>query len=577
MRRLKDEWQRAKDKTQGVSIKKFRRLAYYLFFLVLFLAFFDRAMIVASDGIFFGSSQNFGDLPFHLGAIFGFTDGNNFPPQNPSYAGAKFTYPFTADFLTACLIKLGVSVQSAMFVQNVTWAFSLLLVFERFIWKLTKKRFASKIAPFILFFSGGLGFLWFFKDYWYGTQSFWEIIWNLPRDYTIGDKFRWGNTMIVLFITQRSFLLGMPLTIIVLGYLWRIFSRKEHESGKKTFRMNRYSAFFVGLLAGTLPLVHAHSLFVLFIVSAFLFFFSLNRWRDWIAFGIGVSLVALPELFWIFSGSATSTKEFVAWHFGWDTRNDNLLWFWFKNTGILIPCIIAGLFLMIFIDRRKSEGDSEAVEGNDSIQFSALTVFIVPFGFIFVLSNIAKFAPWEWDNIKILIYWFVGSIPLVALAIWWLWSKKALFYRLLAVGLISLLTLSGALDVWRVASAQMRYQLFSKDAVEIAEEIKKKIEPNALFLHAPTFNTPIVLSGRRSMMRYGGHLASHGIDFHEREDDLKRIFSGTATSEIFLKKHGIDYVLISPKVRELPDLNEEFFNRYEIIAEVGEYKVYRVK
>ena len=58
-------------------------------------------MIETKDGIFTGGSQNLGDLPFHLGAIFCFTEGNNFPPENPSFAGAKFSYPFMADLVTA--------------------------------------------------------------------------------------------------------------------------------------------------------------------------------------------------------------------------------------------------------------------------------------------------------------------------------------------------------------------------------------------------------------------------------------------------------------------------------------------
>ena len=204
-KQLKLEWQRAKDKTQGATFKNFWRLTYYVFFLILFMAFFDRAMIVTNEGIFTGASQNLGDLPFHLGAIFSFTDGNNFPPQNPSYADAKFTYSFIADFLTACLMKLGVEIKTAMFVQNVSWAFSLLVIFERFVFALTRSRLAGKIAPFILFFSGGLGFLWFFKDYFAGSQGFFDLLWNLPRDYTIGEKFRWGNSLVVLFVTQREF------------------------------------------------------------------------------------------------------------------------------------------------------------------------------------------------------------------------------------------------------------------------------------------------------------------------------------------------------------------------------------
>ena len=73
-----------------------------------------------------------------------------------------------------------------------------------------------------MFFSGGLGFIWFFGDYWAQGKGFFDFLNNLPKDYTIGDDFRWGNSLITLFLTQRSLLLGMPLTIIVLQKLWDV-------------------------------------------------------------------------------------------------------------------------------------------------------------------------------------------------------------------------------------------------------------------------------------------------------------------------------------------------------------------
>ncbi len=609
-RHFKDDWQRGKDKTQGASFKKLWKLSYYLFFLLLFLAFFDRAMIVGSDGIFTGASQNLGDLPYHLGAILSFTDGNNFPPQNPSFSDAKFTYPFIADFLTACLVKLGASVQSAMLIQNVSWAFSLLVILERFVYKLTNNRLAGKIAPFILFFSGGLGFLWFFKDYWYGTQGLWELIWNLPKDYTIGEKFRWGNSLVVLFITQRSLLLGMPLTIIILGYLWKIFSRagenpveeKKHFSKKRKRKTTQkspelfayLSPFLVGLIAGMLPLIHAHSLAVLFVVSVFLLFFSLRNWKEWIAFGIGVCVFAVPELVWILSGSASRTSEFIGWHFGWHSTDENPLLFWLKNTGIYIPFLIASL-LLVFLSRKQTgaemgRGDAETRRNGEKKKVRkgekrispfhnlpiSLSIFFLPFLFLFVVSNIAKFAPWEWDNIKVLIYWFVGSIPFVAFILARMWQKNTIF-RALATTSLFVLCFSGALDVWRTASAQMRNGVFDTDAVKIAEKIKLRTEPNALFLNAPTYNSAVVLTGRRSLMRYVGHLSSHGIDYKSREDDLKRIYAGNAATDVLLKKYGIEYVLISPKERDSLQVNERYFEKFQFVAEEGKYIVYKVK
>ena len=304
-KQFKANLNKARGKLDGANFKKFLRFAYYVFFFVLFWLFFERAMIETSLGIFTGGSNNLGDLPFHLGAIFGFTDGNNFPPQNPSFANARFTYPFMADFLTASFIKLGAGVRDAMFLQNVFFAFSLLVILERFVFKITNNRLAAKIAPVLLFFSGGLGFVWFAKDFWQSGQSFFDFIWKIPYDYTLReDKFRWGNSLIVLFITQRSLLLGMPLTLIALTKIFQIFvsddETERRRDGEKEVAQSLSpavaSSFLVGLLAGTLPLIHLHSLVVLFVVCAFLLILKSEKWREWIAFGIGVGIISIPEL-----------------------------------------------------------------------------------------------------------------------------------------------------------------------------------------------------------------------------------------------------------------------------------------
>jgi hypothetical protein len=105
-------------------------VAYYAVFFIIIYTFFDRAMLVSDKGIFTGGSQNLGDLPYHLGAIFSFTEGNNFPPENPSFSGAKFTYPFIADLIGAAFVKIGISVREAIIAANVAWAFALVVLLE---------------------------------------------------------------------------------------------------------------------------------------------------------------------------------------------------------------------------------------------------------------------------------------------------------------------------------------------------------------------------------------------------------------------------------------------------------------
>ena len=587
------DWAKAKGKLQGGNLKRFTGFGYYAFFFILFWLFFGQTMYETAAGIFTGGSNNLGDLPFHLGAILGFTDGNNFPPQNPSFSGARFSYPFIADFLTACFMRLGADLQSAMFLQNVSWAFSLLVILERFSARVTGSKLAGRIAPALLFFSGGLGFLWFFKDYWEQGKGLWEFLWALPRDYTIGEQFRWGNSLVVLFITQRSLLLGMPITIVVLGFLWRIFTtestedteQEDGETGRRGDAEKKFSfpaslrhrvsaSLLVGLLAGMLPLIHLHSLAALFIVTGFLFIVRPERWREWIAFGIGVCVIAVPELLWSMAGSATETSKFFGWHFGWDSRDANVIWFWVKNTGIVIPALIAGAYL-IHISKSRNAPERSKTE-DQRPKAKTLLLFYVPFIFLFVVSNTAKLAPWEWDNIKVLIYWYVGSVPLIAYAIAWSWEEKKLLRAAAVLGFAAL-TLSGGLDVWRTAAGQNKIKVFDADAVKIAEQIKAKTPPNALFLNAPTYNSAVVLSGRRSYMRYIGHLSSHGIDYGPREDEVKRIYEGGGVADIFLKKAEIDYVLVSPEERSSLKPNEEFFKKFPVVAEAGQYRVYRIR
>lgn len=594
--RFANDWRAALKNWEGTDFNKLLRFVYYSFFLVLFWFFFQRAMMdTASGAIFIGSSHNLGDLPFHLGAIFSFSDGQNFPPENPSFAFAKFTYPFIVDLIAATFSAFGARVSDALLLQNVFLGFSLLVVFERFVFKFTGNRTAARIAPALLFFCGGIGFLWFFKHAFEAPEGVYNYLWKMPVDYTIreekfrwgasGFSFRWGNSLTTLFLTQRSLLLGMPLTIIVLQKIWEIFTNAERGMRTAELKTNsniphsalRTPHFLVGLLAGTLPLVHTHSLAVLFLVCACLFFFSLENWRAWLVFGAGVSIVAVPELVWAMSGSATRFDVFADWHFGWDSRGENILGFWARNLGIFIPLLISGIY---YVASRESDNK----ENRKSAFGIRHLIFYIPFLLFFVVCNVARLAPWEWDNIKILIYWFLASIPFVALVLARLWESGGV-YKLIAAAAFAALTFTGALDVWRVASRAINYELFPADSVKLAGQIRERTAPRAMFLNAPTYNSSVVLSGRRSLMRYTGHLSSYGIDYEPRETEVKRIYEGSALSESLLKKYGIEYVVISPAERDYcrqanVELNEDYFKRFPVVAESGEhdeYRVYKIK
>ena len=237
---------------------------------------------------------------------------------------------------------------------------------------------------------------------------------------------------------------------------------------------------------------------------------------------------------------------------------ENPVWFWFKNTGFFIPLIVVGLLL----HRRRN-----------------LLSFYAPFALCFVLPNLFRLSPWIWDNIKILFYWWIASAPLVALALAHLWRKgRAL--RALAVGLVVAQTAAGSLDVWRAASGAVERQIFNPDSLRFAELIRRTTPSQSLILHAPTYNDPVYLTGRRTFMGYDGHLWSHGLEYLPRQEEIKRIYAGAPDAESLISKNHIDYVVIGP----LEDaamkgyglsLNKEYFNRYTKVGEEGEYRLYK--
>jgi hypothetical protein len=579
------------------------------FLLIVLWFFFDRAMLVRPEGIFTGVTNNLGDLPFHLSVITGFTEGNNFPPQDPSYAGARFAYPLLADFVAAAFVRLGASWAGAMFLQNLTLALGLVAILYRFTFKITRDAIAAIIAPFLLLFSGGMGWLMLFRRDTANGANLSELFWNLPHDYSIMQQtsYRWGNALTSLLVTQRSLLFGMPLTILIFAQWWRLVGGRAEAAEvavtEKKSKNKRHiekpllaassnniktpptggwrSALGLvpaALLAGMLPLIHAHSFAVVIAGAGALMILFRQYWRTWIVF-LAVSLViAVPQLLWITHGGSVETQSFLGFHFGWDNGVPDtpgagsligsvinpaawfaFLAFWLRNTGIFIPLLA---FALAWMWRRGG-------------RYRTVMLFYVPFVFFFFGPNLIKLAPWVWDNIKVLIYWFVGSIPLVAGLLGYVWSRNR-WARVGVIGLGLLLVAAGGLDVWRVVSGATEIQVFDHGAVELADQMRAKLPRQALMLNAPTYNTAVFLTGRRSYLGYTAHVWSHGIDYLPRERVARGIYAGEPGAEELIRQNGIEFVVVGPLERSQVNVNDGFFQKFPVVAEAGNSRVYQV-
>ena len=540
---------------------------------LLWLAF-DRVIVETDESLGTGFVNNLGDLPFHLGVISAFAYGHNFPPENPIFAGSGFSYPYISDVITAHFVLLGASMRDAFFVQNLVLGLALVGLLQRFAAVLTRDRLASYIAPLLVLFSGGLGWLLLFDQARAGERGLLAVIGRLPQDYTlIGEgPLRFGNTITTLLVTQRSLALGMPVALIVFIILWR-FVHDDGSWGIPRVRGGGDVAGFVArhrlplsaaILTGLLPLVHAHT-FGVVLGSAFFIGLAFRGWRDgrwfpWLVYVVVTLLIAVPMAWWSASGSVAGTGSFFGIELGWDRRDANPIWFWLANTGLFIPLAI-GTAIWLWRERGR--------RATDLLLFSA--VFVV----WFVVANVFKLAPWIWDNIKVLIYWFVGLTPLVALGLAAALRSTAP-WRAGAVAALLVLTLAGGLDVWRVVSRQTEFGEFDGDALAAAAIIRNETPPRATILHAPTFNAPVYLTGRRSLMGYAGHLWSSGVDYFDREADIKRMYAGEPDALDLLHRYDVDVIVVSPMERAQLAVNDAFLDQFPILARSGVYTLYEV-
>jgi len=563
-----------------------RAVGYFLFYAavtVIFWRVFSRAVIEDNTGLSTGLLNNFGDLPFHLSVITSFAFGNNFPPEDPTYAGVRFTYPFISDFVSAVFVRCGADLRESMFIENFILGLAFVGLVHRWALVMLHDRLAAIITPLIVLLNGGMGWTLLFEKAGTNAGGLFGALMDLPPSFTVIPEttWRWGNAVSTLLVPQRGFLMGLPLAVIVFTQWWIATDKTRPQQAPQTtnktraakkqkakqdndpqepsrFPLNTRRMIAAGVAAGLLPIVHAHSFVVVMAMAGCLALLQI-RWREWFAFFAVAFAIAIPQLLWSTMHSAVDASSFFAWEIGWDHGQENPVYFWFKNTGVFIPLLLAAVL----------------IRNGSYIVPRRLLLFYLPFTLCFVVPNFVKMAPWIWDNIKVLYYWWLASAPIVALLLAKLWQQGRI-RRIIAAVLFVCVTLAGTLDVAGIALRSIKYQVFDGDGLRFAELIKAQTAPRSLIIHAPVHNTPVFLTGRRSLMGYPGHIWTHGLQFVQREAEIRRIYLGSSDAEQLIRTYGIEYLVLGPHERILTPANAGFVSRFQKVGEVGEYQLYKI-
>jgi len=90
-------------------------------------------------------------------------------------------------------------------------------------------------------------------------------------------------------------------------------------------------------------------------------------------------------------------------------------------------------------------------------------------------------------------------------------------------------------------------------------------------------NPVAMLGGRRILKGFSGWLWSYGLDYWQREADVKKMYEEEEMIEKLLKNYGVDYVLIGPDEKgEFEVIDEFYINQYELVYNQEGYQIYKV-
>jgi len=499
--------------------------------------------------------STYGDLPLHLGIITSLVEQRQFPPDYSIFPGIRLSYPFLINLLSASLYMLGMTLRWSVLLPDILLSICVTFGFIMFSYTITKNALMTSMSAFMFFLSGGFGFIYFVDFTKKNPDNFMQLFggaYHGPSNFADGNIDLW-NVICHILVPQRTSLVGWAILFFVLWMLYQnLFLNKQN---------NKY-IIMSGLLIGFLPMIHTASFFLLTFISIVWLCFYITQqknklyvFKKWIPFVLIITVLSVPQLaFWTFS-SETAERS-VSFHFNWANYDDNWLWYWVKNGGVVF---ILALPAIVSLKR-------------DRLGFYSAAILL------FIIADVVAFTPVREDNNKIFHIWYAFTTIIIAEYLIIIFDKlKGIKGRriLLAMALF-LATFSGVLTV--IHDYASNPYVFSKSDLEIAEFVKKNTPKRAVFTSSTIHNNPIsALAGRTIVCGSESWLFSHGINYFKRVNDLREFYVNPDRITDLQEEYNIDYILVGHNERKIYKIdNSKFDEKFPRIYFENGFAIYAV-
>lgn len=457
---------------------------------------FGWLLYIDGDHLKIQSPNNLGDLALHLTYLRNFATGVPLWPENPIYFLSSVRYPAGIDLFNSLLYLIHIDLR-----QGLVWVglLSSLATFYAF-W-----RWGGSFAIAGFLFNGGV----------VGFQILKTHQW---MDYETVPSIAWKSIPLAMLVTQRGLLYAIAAGLLLL-YQWRakFFRVAGGDDAGNTAGYKAPLPFWIECtLYATMPLFHLHTFLALSIALGFWFLVGNSSTRKQLLLLVGYSVIPATFLVWLITDHFHAGSV-LGWKPGWvqpATFGNEFAMpffkFWFVNFGFWLPLV---LFLLVWLI-------SKAHDPKILFRLPDNLAFLIPAAGIFLLACTIKFAPWEWDNTKIIIWAYFMILPFLwrdLIAGWPQTVKFCVCVLLFGSGFVSLF---GGL-------AAPGYDFATRSEIDAVAIGLRKVPAEARFAAYPTYNHPLLLNGRKVVAGYPGHLWTQGFaDYGKVNEKLALLMNG---------------------------------------------------
>jgi hypothetical protein len=453
------------------------------------------------------SPNNLGDLALHITLIRNFANGVALWPDNPIYVFSKLRYPAGMDLFNGLLCLVHVDLTRGLVWTGLVASLATFYAFFR--WAGT-----FGVAGFL--FNGGIAGFQFFK-----TLKF--------LDYQ-GDKtIAWKSIALSMFVTQRGLLYAIPAGLFLLWHWREKFFREDPED-----RHPGPLPFWVELsLYASMPLFHVHTFLALSAVLVFLFACGNSAIRKHVATLIAGAFLPASFFVWLTTDNFRAATMLRP-HWGWvmtdpEFGRSNVFQFWLDNFGVFIP--LALCLLTICGWRAWKSG----IKWNQKLPEEI--AFLLPAFTIFVSGLVFRFAPWDWDNLKLMMWAYFLVLP-------FLWTQLIAQWTIpVRIGVCIALFGSGFISLFGgLAAGRSGFGFADRGELDAIGVAVRRLPVEALFAAYPTYNHPLLLQGRKVVLGYPGHLWTEGFDYKDAYDRLTALMQGVADWREIARALRVHYI-----------------------------------